>query len=388
MKLRTLDFLVCPIDKTPLELIEWESVQTKLSDDEISRAKRLGIDPGQLTKEVISGLLLNPARKIFYPIHEGIPRLLIFPTALTQAFLKRYRERIEDELPGFRLPDQKPMPGEESIFRTFSSEWTKYNWNSRSYWFLTPDGVFKSMWSMLDIDSEPVRDKLVLEIGIGIGATADYISRTGGCEMAGIDLSHAVDGAYREFGRNKFLHIVQASLFALPFREGSFDFVFSHGVLHHTFSTKTAFDYICKLPKIDGHLYIWVYSIYNEQRDWVRGTLMLLEKIIRPICWRMPEGLQTALLLPLIPFYLTHQNLFVRRKRPGCINYGWNEAIHAARDRFTPRFAYRHSYDEVSGWFRNAGYAELRCNSKRNFPISVPIPLVNGVGVKGRRRDE
>ena len=80
------------------------------------------------------------------------------------------------------------------------------------------------MYLMLDIDRRALRDKMVLEMGIGIGGIADHVSRRGECELVGVDLSYAVDAARSIWG-NRFLHIVQASVFAPPFREGGFDFV-------------------------------------------------------------------------------------------------------------------------------------------------------------------
>jgi SAM-dependent methyltransferase len=278
------------------------------------------------------------------------------------------------------------MPGEKDVIRTFSSEWVNYDWDGQTYWNLTPDEMYRCMHFMLDLDRRPVRNKLVLEVGIGIGGIADYMARSEGCELVGVDLGYAVDVAYRHFGQNRFFHIVQASAFALPFQESAFDLVFSQGVIHHTFSTKAAFDHICELPKIGGRLYIWVYSPYDEQRSWIRRAMMRLETLIRPVCWRLPERLQTVVLLPIVPLYLIHQNLLVKRDGSGYIKYGWREALHAARDRFTPRYVQRHSDEEVCSWFRAAGYTELQCASRRKRPAFVPVSFVTCTGVDGVRR--
>jgi SAM-dependent methyltransferase len=276
------------------------------------------------------------------------------------------------------------MPGEETVLRTFSSEWLNYDWDGQAYWAFRPDVVFKSMNFMLDLARNPVKNRLVLEVGIGIGGIADYMVREEGCELVGIDLSYAVDSAYRHFGRQPFLHIVQASAFAPPFRHSIFDLVYSQGVLHHTFSTRTAFEQISNLPKVGGRLYVWVYSHYDEQRTLTRRALMLMERVIRPICWRLPEALQTALLLPFIPLYLAYQRLQVRR-RSGYVNFGWREAVHAARDRFTPRYVSRHTEDEVCDWFQGAGYGELQCVSRRERPDFIPLAFLSATAVDGVR---
>lgn len=386
MKLRLLNLLVCPIDKSRLDLVEWEASSVKLSAEEINRAERLGLDPALFSKEIVTGVLLNQARKIFYPIHHGVPRMLVFPTSVAREFLKKHAERIACELPGFTVPHERAMPGEETVLRTFSSEWVNYDWDGQSYWGFKTEIMYKSMNFLLDLDRKPVKDKLVLDVGIGIGGIADNMAHSEECELVGIDLSYAVDPAYNHFGRNAFLHIVQASALAPPFPENTFNLVYSLGVIHHTFSTKAAFDQICRLPKVGGNLYIWVYSPYDEQRTLVRRVLMLMETIIRPVCWRLPERLQTVALLPTLPLYLIHQNLHVKRVGSGYIKYGWREAMHAARDRFTPRYVHRHTEEEVCIWFREAGYTELQCVSKRERPDFVPISLVLATAVDGVRR--
>jgi len=385
MRLRLLDLLVCPIDKTRLELVQWETSNADLSAGELSRIRRLGLDPDLFSKEIITGVLLNRSKKIFYPVHQGIPRMLVFPTAVAKHFVQKHAERIARELPGFTLAQNHPMPGEQTVLRTFSTEWVNYDWEDGSYWNLTPAVMYKSINFMLDLGRLPVKNKLVLEVGTGIGGIANYMAETEECELVGIDLSHAVDPAYKHFGRNIFLHLVQASAFAPPFKDNVFDLVYSWGVLHHTFSTKAAFDRVCKLPKLGGRLYIWVYSPYDEQRTLKRRVLMFMEKVIRPICWRLPANLQTMVLLPIIPLYLIHQNFYITRGGSGYVRYGWREALHAARDRFTPRYVHRHTQDQVCTWFKQAGYDKLRCASKQPHPEYVPISFIAATAVEGVR---
>ena len=386
MKLRLLDFLVCPIDRTPLDLVEWESRPLKLGSEDTARMERLRLDRERFSREVMTGVLLNRNRRILYPIYQGVPRMLSFSTGVAREFGKRYGQRIDREFPGYTLPQVPPMPGEGTVLRTFSSEWVNYDWDGKAFWNMRPDVHYESLKFLLDTAHHPVKDKLVLEVGIGIGGMADHMARSEQCEMIGIDLSHAVDAAQRHFGNNPFFHIIQASAFAVPLPENTFDLVYSHGVIHHTFSTKTAFDRICRLPKVRGRLYVWVYSPYNEKRTLMRRALMTLENLVRPLCWRLPERLQTVVLAPLLPLYIMHQNFHVKRGGPGYVSYGWREALHAARDRFTPRYVHRHSEEEVRRWFQNAGYVSADDSGKREYPDFVPADFVWNTAVSGVRQ--
>src|SRR5207244_4338611 len=53
---------------------------------------------------------------------------------------------------------------------------------------------------------------------------------------------------------------VRGSVFSMPFRSSSFDYVYSLGVLHHTGNTQGAIRAAARLVCEGGHLNIWVYA--------------------------------------------------------------------------------------------------------------------------------
>jgi ubiquinone/menaquinone biosynthesis C-methylase UbiE len=68
-------------------------------------------------------------------------------------------------------------------------------------------------------------DRYILDIGCGIGKTLSVEKRRSGGLMVGLD----VDLRSLTFGRNRFGHLefVNGTAEELPFRSGTFDFVFS-----------------------------------------------------------------------------------------------------------------------------------------------------------------
>jgi len=347
----------------------------------IDRADDIDID-------VVTGALVCPPCRVYYPIHNGIPRMLTYRTEVARAHADQQAAWISEQLRGLSLPAGSPPPGEAGVLHNFSTEWTGYKWNGSSYWDTTPETMLQVKRFELGLAEHDLTRHLVLEVGIGIGGTADALSRAEDCELVGMDLSYAVDQARHYFGANPRLHIVQASVFALPFRASTFDTVYSHGVLHHTYSTRAAFSEICRLPKpATGMLYVWVYSHEQERRTPLRRALMLVERAVRPVLSRLPAAVQTAALLPTAPLYMLYQNVYRRWKlgRQYTARYTWNEALHAARDRLTPPFAHRHTYEEVAGWFVAERYGRLELLRDEPRPKGVADSYQRNVGIRGFR---
>jgi 2-polyprenyl-3-methyl-5-hydroxy-6-metoxy-1,4-benzoquinol methylase len=163
--------------------------------------------------------------------------MLTYRTGVAESHAQSDPGWIAANLDGFPLPEKEPPVGELRILRNFSTEWLGYKWTGRGYWNLSADHMLECKRYELGVSPGDLKQKLLLEVGIGIGGTADALSRTDDCEVVGMDLGYAVDQAKRYFGQNPRFHIVQASVFAPPFRPDSFDMVYSHGVLHHTYST-------------------------------------------------------------------------------------------------------------------------------------------------------
>jgi len=79
---------------------------------------------------------------------------------------------------------------------------------------------------------EELRGKLVLDVGCGMGRFAE-VATCWGARVLGVDLSAAGEVAARNLLDREFVAL-QADVFSLPFAPGTFDQIYSIGVLHHT----------------------------------------------------------------------------------------------------------------------------------------------------------
>ena len=206
------------------------------------------------------------------------------------------------------------------------------------------------------------KGKLFLDAGVGAGRFAEVVSRGGG-EVIGIDLSLAVDAAYRNIGKRENVHILQADIFRLPFRSESFDHIYSIGVLHHTPDTRKAFAALVPFLKTGGSLSVYVYenSPFHKYSDkWRRYTtrmntrfLYYLSSLSIPAYYpfRIP------LIGPRLQYWLPISMHTDHRVR-------WLDTF----DWYSPAFQWKHSVDEVKSWYKEYGFVDIEVYP---FPVCV-----------------
>jgi SAM-dependent methyltransferase len=127
------------------------------------------------------------------------------------------------------------------------------------------------------VTPEFVRDQVVLEGGCGKGRHTRLIGQWGARDVIGIDLSMAVEAAFRNTRDLPNVHIIQADIYRLPLRR-CFDYAFSVGVLHHLPDPRGGFASLVGRVKSGGAISAWVYG--RENNGWiVRFVNPLRERI-------------------------------------------------------------------------------------------------------------
>lgn len=108
------------------------------------------------------------------------------------------------------------------------------------------------------------RGKKVLEVGVGAGTDHIQFGRAGAL-VTGIDFtSAAVELTKRRFEIEELeSRLCQADAETLPFRDESFDFVYSWGVIHHTPDTRKSVDEIYRVCKKGGRICVMIYHRYS-----------------------------------------------------------------------------------------------------------------------------
>ncbi len=234
---------------------------------------------------------------------------------------------------------------------------------------------------------------VVLDAGCGAGRAAiEYFGAAlATLHYVGCDISAAVDEAAREFesAGNAGLFL-QCDLTRLPILPESVDVVFSEGVMHHTDSTREAFDALARTIRPGGLFMFYVYRKKGPIReftdDYIRAALHNLPP---EEAWQQMSGL-TKLGIALGQLGATldvPEDIPLLGIKAGKIDiqrfFYWNvlkafyrpemtedEMRHINFDWYAPANAHRHTEAEIRTWCACAGF-EIRREVVEDAGITI-----------------
>jgi arsenite methyltransferase len=294
--------------------------------------------------DVIEGRLLT-AGDVAYPIRHGIPRFV-----------------------GVEGP-------ESQVAASFG-----YKWSKRSSYEAPEFAAWYRDWLLkkYGFEDEPslrahfARFERVLDVGCGSGMSS-VVSLDGlrsDQSWVGLDLSTAIDVARERLAGRPNTDFVQADALALPFREAAFDAIFSEGVLHHTSSTREALASLVSVLAAGGEVMFYVYRVKAPVREFTDDLLRERLSILPPEeAWELMApltGLARALAgmranvdvpedVPLLGIkagtYDIQRFIYWHfAKLFWSDDLGFEGSQHVNFDWYHPRFAHRHTEDEVREW--------------------------------------
>jgi SAM-dependent methyltransferase len=251
---------------------------------------------------------------------------------------------------------------EESYTESFGLQWKTF---SREQ--LDNDGLHDSERRLRQETGyfpKQIAGKVVLDAGCGMGRFLDVVSRDGASLAVGVDLSSAVDAAAVNLSDRDNVLIVKGDIFRLPFRRGSFDAVFSIGVLHHTPSTEQAFRALVPLVKPGGEIAISVYAA-TMKPGVLWAVNLFRRRFLRIFTRRLPKRLIMWWSLYCVPVLWVIDKIpvvrLIRYLFPAVIykDYPLKWSVLDTFDIYATELESRHRPKEVFRWFREAGLTDI-----------------------------
>jgi SAM-dependent methyltransferase len=238
-----------------------------------------------------------------------------------------------------------PRLAGDSYAASFGRQWNRYD-------VMRPEEDEATFRVKTGVSPGDLAGRLVLDAGCGGGRYARLVGGHG-ARVIGVDLSAAVEKTAALCAGMAEVAIVQADLLDLPIAEGSFDLVYSIGVLHHTPDPRRAFHQIARRVKPGGRLAVWLYRRNTPPQEWLNTglravTTRLPARVLEPLC----AGLGTLGSIPVLNRTLNkfanfsnHPDWTLRV----CDNFDW----------YAPRYQSHHTPDELKRWFHEEGFTDL-----------------------------
>jgi len=281
---------------------------------------------------------------------------------------------IKNGIPRFVIDTKKDFVKTEDAF---SAKWKQHHkdhqekeWTSfQQKWFLDRFG-----WnSIKNLKNFLKTKKVILEAGTGVGNTAKILSSNSKALVFAIDASDSINFAQKKYGGIKNLHFLQADLRNLPFKKKSFDYILSDQVLHHTDNTKSSFSYLTKFLKKKSHISIYVYNKKAPVRefadDFIRESTVNMSikdcmefsksmALLGKSLVKVNKKISIPNDIPLLGIKKGTYDVqrFIYWHFLKCF---WDPSNNLERsigvnfDWYSPKYAYRHTPQEVKTWFKN-----------------------------------
>lgn len=167
--------------------------------------------------------------------------------------------------------------GTWEYFRETDRRW--FNWH-RPFLHIKYPMLHKVM------DVHALTGRKVLDLGCGVGTMFEQFSSIG-ADVSGLDL--APKHVYLTSERARLFklagRIFHGDAESLPFADGSFDFVYSFGVIHHSPNTRRSFEEIHRVLRPGGRFLVMVYNrhsyhYWNKMIKWgiFRGYFLKMNR--------------------------------------------------------------------------------------------------------------
>ena len=265
------------------------------------------------------------------------------------------------------------IPPARSTAESFGLEWTTHGDLRRLY------ATEADLWREFEtfrIPADLFQGMRVLDAGCGMGRWSYAAAKSGASYLVGFDLHDGVYAAKRLTREVSCVGFLKANIFALPFRDGSFDTVISIGVLHHTGDTYGAIRALLPLVRPGGHLFVQLYETRGVTKDRRMGALLrITNRMPKRLLYRFCVALVAVRYIPLLKNVIQAANHFVQIVSFGKHRTFWRNVADTYDWHCCPYRTF-HTAEELQRLFADLGLVE----------IAITNPAYRGaVNIVGRK---
>lgn len=257
----------------------------------------------------------------------------------------------------------------------FGDEWKRFKQFSEAEIASIGDEYF----DLLPLAQLPP-DARALDAGCGTGRWSAYLAKHVG-SIDAVDASlEALGSAANLTAHLPNVRLSRASLNALPFAPGSFDFVMSLGVLHHIPNTALALQGVTDVLKPGGWGLFYLYYALDN-RPWHYRAIFALSNGLRQLIYRLPTGprnltsdaMAVLLYAPLIALAWLLRTLAPRKNwyKGVPLHYylgkSWWVVRNDARDRFGTPLEQRFTRQQLHAMLQQAGYEAITFSEQQPY---------------------
>jgi SAM-dependent methyltransferase len=256
----------------------------------------------------------------------------------------------------------------ERTVADFGQQWTAYRDNRGYYGSLE---MLRDMFGPL-LSPEDLAGRRVLEIGSGTGRIAAMLLAAGASHVTAVEPSAAFDVLRENLaGEGDRVSFLQMAGDAVP-ADGSADYVFSIGVLHHIPDPEPVVRAAYGALRPGGRMGVWLYGREGN------GLYLALLTPLRAVTKRLPHALLAALVrlidLPLVAYVGLCRRLRLplgryMREVVGRLDPAKRRLT--VYDQLNPAYARYYRRDEATGLLARAGFEDVTAYHRHGYSWSV-----------------
>ena len=265
------------------------------------------------------------------------------------------------------------------VVDSFGREWQRFDQSGAAAEEL--DTQFQRYFRVFPWDALP-ENAVGFDLGCGSGRWARFIAPRVG-ELNCIDPSDALEVARGRLADLTNVRFHRAGVDDIPLPDGSADFGYSLGVLHHVPDTGLGIAQCVRKLKPGAPLLLYLYYALENRPYWYRAIWRITDAM-RRLMSRMPAAVKEALADAIAGLVYWPLARFARwREGQGHSVDGMLLATYRdktfytmrndALDRFGTRLEKRFTRGEVESMMRNAGLEQIRFSDSPPFWCAVGI---------------